>query len=444
MNYEKENQMKKRKVLAAALCLAMAVSLLAGCGSSKKSSSESSGKYSKTLTVWVPPLDSNTKKNWGDLLTGWEKKNDCNVKIKIVPWDSYEKTYTTAINAGNGPDIGYMYNEMFPTYIDSGAVVDMNKYVTSKDKKEYTYLKNGYIMNGQYGWPLITGVPFILYYNQDILNKLGEKAPTTWEDFRRICKEATKDTDGDGKIDQFGLATGLNTSDIGAMQILNAYYYSALWQNGGKIYSDDMKSVEFNNKAGKEAVEFLKSLTPYMNTNYMSLSWSDAFANVFGKGKAAFGINRSSQTDATNYKKEYPKLKWNYVTSLKHVEYGTFGATDSLTLMKTCKDKKLAMNLIKYITGSEFMTKYHKKCDGAPLTKSEPYVGDAKMKRIQTTDRDKWHGLQVGPCGTEIYTQLAADFQGIMSGKTSVSAGLSEAEKYANDQLNDYWNNKKD
>ena len=60
--------MKKRKVLAVVLCLAMAVSLLAGCGSSK-SSSKSSGKYSKTLTVWVPPLDSNTKKNWGDLLT---------------------------------------------------------------------------------------------------------------------------------------------------------------------------------------------------------------------------------------------------------------------------------------------------------------------------------------------------------------------------------------
>ena len=51
----------------------------------------------------------------------------------------------------------------------------------------------------RYGWPLVTGVPFVLYYNEDILNALGEKAPETWDDFARICQEATKDTDGDGK-----------------------------------------------------------------------------------------------------------------------------------------------------------------------------------------------------------------------------------------------------
>ena len=54
------------------------------------------------------------------------------------------------------------------------------------------------------------------------------------------------------------------------------------------------------------------------------------------------------------------------------------------------------MKLIKYITGSEFMTEYHKIASGAPLTKSEPYQGDAKMERIVTEDRDKYRPLQVG------------------------------------------------
>ena len=117
---------------------------------------------------------------------------------------------------------------------------------------------------------------------KDILNALGEKAPETWDDFARICQEATKDTDGDGKDDQYGLACGMNTSDIGAMQILNEYYYSALWQNGGQVYNDDLKSVSFADEAGKEAVTWLKGLTSYMNEDYMSLSWSEAFSNVFG------------------------------------------------------------------------------------------------------------------------------------------------------------------
>lgn len=433
----------KKKIVSVLLVAAMAVSMFTGCGSKSDSKKSDSKSGEKTLEVWVPPLDDATEKNWGDLLKDWEKENDCKVNLTVIPWDKYEETYTTALNSGEGPDVGYMYNEMFPTYIDAGAVEDMSSYVTDEDKKEYKYLSNGNMMDGQYGWPLVTGVPFVLYYNEDILNALGEKAPETWDDFARICQEATKDTDGDGKVDQYGFACGMNTSDIGAMQILNAYYYSALWQNGGQVYNDDLKSVSFADEAGKEAVTWLKGLTSYMNEDFMSLSWSDAFSNVFGAGKAAFGITRSSQTDGTTFAETYPDLNWNFVTSLKNKDFGTFGATDCLTLMSACEDKDLAMDFIKYVTGSEFMTAYHAKCPGAALTESEPYVGDEKMEKIYTEDKDKWHGIQAGPCGTQILNQLAADFQGIMSGETSVDEGLKEAEDYANGLLDEYWANKK-
>lgn len=432
----------KKKIVSVLLVAAMAVSMFTGCGSKSDSKKSDSKSGEKTLEVWVPPLDDATEKNWGDLLKDWEKENDCKVNLTVIPWDKYEETYTTALNSGEGPDVGYMYNEMFPTYIDAGAVEDMSSYVTDEDKKEYKYLSNGNMMDGQYGWPLVTGVPFVLYYNEDILNALGEKAPETWDDFARICQEATKDTDGDGKVDQYGFACGMNTSDIGAMQILNAYYYSALWQNGGQVYNDDLKSVSFADEAGKEAVTWLKGLTSYMNEDFMSLSWSDAFSNVFGAGKAAFGITRSSQTDGTTFAETYPDLNWNFVTSLKNKDFGTFGATDCLTLMSACEDKDLAMDFIKYVTGSEFMTSYHAKCPGAALTESEPYVGDEKMEKIYTEDKDKWHGIQAGPCGTQILNQLAADFQGIMSGETSVDEGLKEAEDYANGLLDEYWANK--
>ena len=432
----------KKRIVSVLLVAAMAVSMFTGCGSKSDSKKSDSKSGEKTLEVWVPPLDDATEKNWGDLLKDWEKENDCKVNLTVIPRDKYEETYTTALNSGEGPDVGYMYNEMFPTYIDAGAVEDMSSYVTDEDKKEYKYLSNGNMMDGQYGWPLVTGVPFVLYYNEDILNALGEKAPETWDDFARICQEATKDTDGDGKVDQYGFACGMNTSDIGAMQILNAYYYSALWQNGGQVYNDDLKSVSFADEAGKEAVTWLKGLTSYMNEDFMSLSWSDAFSNVFGAGKAAFGITRSSQTDGTTFAETYPDLNWNFVTSLKNKDFGTFGATDCLTLMSACEDKDLAMDFIKYVTGSEFMTAYHAKCPGAALTESEPYVGDEKMEKIYTEDKDKWHGIQAGPCGTQILNQLAADFQGIMSGETSVDEGLKEAEDYANGLLDEYWANK--
>ena len=75
---------------------------------------------------------------------------------------------------------------------------------------------------------------------------------------------------------------------------------------------------------------------------------------------------------------------WDYVTSLKGEQYGTFGAADCLTLMSACENKELGMKLIKYMVGSEVMTAYHKDHYGAPMTADEPYQGDEKLERILT------------------------------------------------------------
>lgn len=76
------------------------------------------------------------------------------------------------------------------------------------------------------------------------------------------------------------------------------------------------------------------------------------------------------------------------------------------------------------------------------LPSAEPYVGDEKMERIYTEDIDKWHGLQAGPCGVDILTQLSADFQGVMTDEMTVEEALKEAEDYANGLLDDYWADK--
>ena len=426
----------KRKSISVILCVAMVAGLAAGCGSSKDEKKD--GK--EILSVWIPPLDDETEKNYVPLLDKFEKENNCELDVQIIPWDTYEEKYMTAINAGEGPDVGYMYVEMFPTYIDSGAVVDMEEYLTEEDYEEYLYLDRGKMMGGTYGFPFNTGNPFIMYYNEDILESIGETAPETWEDFERICKKATKDTDG--KIDQYGYAAGFNNGDMSPLYLLNSYYYSLLWQNGSDIYNDDLKSVRFNDEAGVEAVEYLKSLTPYMPEDYMSLAATDAFSNVFGGGHAAFACARAMQAQSESFQETYPDLHWNYVTSLKNEQYGTFGAADCLTLMSACENKELGMKLIKYMTGTEVMSEYHKEHHGAPMTKDEEYQGDEKLERTLTEDRDKWRPLQAGPCGSDILLNLVSQIQAVMSGDASAQEALDEAAEYSNDLLDEYWADK--
>ena len=429
----------KKRLLSVLLCAGLIASLVVGCGGGKDAGKDGE---KETLSVWLPPLDDETEKNYVPLLDKFEEENNCELDVQIIPWDTYEEKYMTGINADEGPDVGYMYVEMFPTYIDSGAVVDMSEYLSDEDYEEYLYLDKGEMMGGQYGVPIVTGNPFIMYYNKDILDELGEKAPETWEDFKRICEKATKDTDGDGKIDQYGYAAGFNNGDMSPLYLLNSYYYSLLWQRGSDIYNDDLKSVRFNDEAGVKAVEYLKSLTPYMPEDYMSLAATDAFSSVFGGGKAAFACARAMQAQTESFKETYPDLNWDYVTSLKGEQYGTFGAADCLTLMSACENKELGMKLIKYMVGSEVMTAYHKDHYGAPMTADEPYQGDEKLERILTEDRDKWRPLQAGPCGSDILLNLTSQLQAIMSGDAEVKEALDEAADYSNELLDEYWADK--
>lgn len=429
----------KKRLLSVLLCAGLIASLAVGCGGGKDAGKDGE---KETLSVWLPPLDDETEKNYVPLLDKFEEENNCELDVQIIPWDTYEEKYMTGINADEGPDVGYMYVEMFPTYIDSGAVVDMSEYLSDEDYEEYLYLDKGEMMGEQYGVPIVTGNPFIMYYNKDILDELGEKAPETWEDFKRICEKATKDTDGDGKIDQYGYAAGFNNGDMSPLYLLNSYYYSLLWQSGSDIYNDDLKSVRFNDEAGVKAVEYLKSLTPYMPEDYMSLAATDAFSSVFGGGKAAFACARAMQAQTESFKETYPDLNWDYVTSLKGEQYGTFGAADCLTLMSACENKELGMKLIKYMVGSEVMTAYHKEHFGAPMTADEPYQGDEKLERILTEDRDKWRPLQAGPCGSDILLNLTSQLQAVMSGDAEAKEALDEAADYSNELLDEYWADK--
>lgn len=439
----------KKKLLSLVLSVVMVSSVLAGCGGQQteqtgsteqmETNTETDTAEPTTLTMWLPPLDADTEGNFKALLADWEKENNCTVELELIPWGNYEEKWATGLSGGDAPDIGYMYAEMYPTYISSDVVVDLTDMVTEEDYEEYLFLDRGEMMGGLYGVPIVTGVPFVLYYNQDILDSLGETAPETWEDFARICEKATQDTDGDGVIDQYGYAVGFNGGDMSNLYLLNSYIYSLLWQAGGEIYTDDLKEVRFNDEAGVEAIEFFKSLQPYMPENVMSLSANDAFSTIFGAGKAAFGVTRSSQSHETTFASDYPELNWDYVTSLKNVDYGTFGAADCLSIMSSCENKELALNLIKYITGAEFMTEYHKAAPGAPLTKSESYSGDPKMEKIVAEDRDKWRPLQAGPCGSEILENYVAHIQSVMEGKMEVKEALDESAAFANEVLNEYW-----
>lgn len=421
-----------KKLIAIALVGILSCGVIAGCGEKKEENATDTSK--EQMTVWMPPIGDNDGPLWESIFEKFEADNNVEVKIEIIPWDNYPEKYATAISAGKGPDVGYMYAEMFPQFIEIGAIENLENYFTKEDYDNHLYLSDARMMGGVYGLPIEAANPAVLYYNKDILDSIGEQPPVTWEDFQRICKKATVDTNGDGTIDQWGFSQGWGAKFFGD---LNWNWYGFLWQAGGEMFNEDLKSVRFNDEAGLRAAQFLYDLNlvdKVVPEDSLSLMNKEMFETVFAKGKAAFAIHLAS-TSSAMLDTEYPDLNYGFITSLMDKTQGTFASVDQLTLMSAAENKDLAYKLMQYMLSVESMTEFHKVNPRAPMTKDEPYQGDPKFEQMVKEDKDIYRPLMVAPHGVEIYEYLWKELQSMIAGQRTPKEALDNAANYANDLL---------
>ncbi|MFQ6115201.1 MAG: extracellular solute-binding protein, partial [bacterium] len=97
--------------------------------------------------------------------------------------------------------------------------------------------------------------PLVISFNKKLFDREGISYPSsqwTWKDFLATAQRLSKDTDGDGRLDQYGA------------MVPNAFYYwiPFVWMNGGDVLSPDGQSASgfFNSMATEEALQFIIDL----------------------------------------------------------------------------------------------------------------------------------------------------------------------------------------
>ena len=182
------------------------------------------------------------------------------VKFQVMPWGpAYYSRIRTAILAGQPPeifDIAPWLSTYFLPYVQSFSEGDLA--ALGIRKGEYA---SEAIEGIRYGDRYI-GVPMsiltlALYYNKDLFQKAGldpERPPRDFKEFIEYAKKLTLDTDGDGRIDQWGWMLGNSLNP-------NAWIWeSILVSNGGSLLSKDLSKATFEGKTGLEALQFLLDL----------------------------------------------------------------------------------------------------------------------------------------------------------------------------------------
>lgn len=235
-------------ILAIVLCVP-AFLMMGGCS-----------KSSDEITVWWPS-GSAMEEIINSAITDYTSAHT-DVKIKVVykPMDAFD-AYKYALNDNKTrPDIAILDHVYVQALAYNGLLMNMSDYGSDDMKKLYpSALYQANMYNGHaYALPLSANT-VVLMYNKDILKTCGitdeqgnAKAPSTMDELLADC--AIIKNKG-----YTAFAQPLN--DFSAME-----FVSYVARRGGKLVSDDYKTVTLNSDPVKAAVGDWKKLSAFSNT----------------------------------------------------------------------------------------------------------------------------------------------------------------------------------
>ncbi|MFE1343464.1 ABC transporter substrate-binding protein [Streptomyces sp. NPDC058757] len=182
--------------------VALALTFVTACGGEGDGGDDAAGaacepaggKVTLDYWSWVPGMQK--------AVDVWNSENpDIQVKLKTVP-SGNAGTYqnlSNALKAGKAPDLGQVEYDSLASFRLKEGLTDISSCPGVKDAGaafvDWTWSQVEFGADGKDGvWavPQDTG-PMALFYRKDIYDKLGMKAPATWDEYaeqaRRLKKE---------------------------------------------------------------------------------------------------------------------------------------------------------------------------------------------------------------------------------------------------------------
>ena len=188
--------------------------------------------------------------------------------------EDYSEWLAESFLEGNEPDVFMVLDKDFNLLSDIGALKPLDNNIQndadiSSDTFYSSAIEAGKYKGVQYALPFESN-PTLMFVNRTLLNAEGISMPDshwTMQDFYEICDQVTKDTNGDGSLDQFG-----------------CYDYAwkdAMYGYGVRLFNDEGPDCYLNQYEVKEALRFVQKLDQ-LSRNYIITS------DDFDMGRVAF------------------------------------------------------------------------------------------------------------------------------------------------------------
>ena len=253
-----------------------------------------------------------------------------------IPKKNYADWLAEQVLKGEQPDLFMVPENDFSMLASAGALKSLDTLLTDDERAAFypVAYEAGQYQGVSYALPVESN-PIMMCVNKDLLEKEGISSPEsgwTLADFYEICKKVTKDTNGDGVVDQYGItdytwqqaliAYGGHLTDKSGINVDSAEMHQALaFMSKLDMLSQHYKVTSHDFDEGR-VVFYPMSLAqyrtykpyPYHVAKYSSFSWTCIPMPTANSQVMGTQVKTSLFGMSSNTKQE--KLAWEFMLLL--------------------------------------------------------------------------------------------------------------------------------
>lgn len=179
----------KKRIISVMLCAALGLSLLTGCGGSKKEAKSDSKFSGEELSILVSAgwMDN----RYDETIARFEETYDVTVDLQTIPADQYSDLLQSKLSTDACADIFWIQSNPFA--IDS-VIVDPEKYCIDfsdaswKDIMPESRRLSCMSKDKMYGLQIWHGSPeYVMVYNKTMFEEMKIEIPTTYDALLKAC-----------------------------------------------------------------------------------------------------------------------------------------------------------------------------------------------------------------------------------------------------------------
>ncbi len=292
--------------------------------------------------------------------------------------EDYPEWLSEQLLSGDAPDVFFVLADNFTDFSEIGALKELDTFIeTDPEFRKESFYSSAYSCGQhegiQYALPYECA-PKLMFVNKTILNREGVDMPDEdwdWEEFYSICRKVTKDTDGNGTLDQFG--------------VVEYTWKDAFESNDVKLFNEGGTECYLTGDKVGTALSFLERLKE-LNGGY------NVAVRDFDMGNVAFQPMLFSRYRA--YKpyplriKKYAGFEWECIPMPAGPQGDNISALDTLLIGMNEKTKcpQYAWDFIKILTSEpQIQSEIFSYSEGVSVLKEVTEVDRTLLRLIEST-----------------------------------------------------------